>query len=101
MQNYIPIQSGKKKIFEIPDEDISKYKLIGSAGGCGLLLDQGEVDSFLVNKITEIDEARVEALAQGIPALTLEKARELAEFVQQRIEAIVHDCETGKNEERA
>ena len=74
---------------------------IGSAGGCGLLLDQGEVDSFLVNKITEIDEARVEALAQGIPALTLEKARELAEFVQQRIEAIVHDCETGKNEERA
>lgn len=36
MKNYIPIQGGKKKIFEIADEDISKYKLIGSAGGYSL-----------------------------------------------------------------
>lgn len=33
MQNYIPIQGGKKKVFEIPEEDIPKFKLIGSAGG--------------------------------------------------------------------
>ncbi|MBI5894520.1 MAG: hypothetical protein HZB24_00390 [Desulfobacterales bacterium] len=64
-------------------------------------MDQGEVDSFLVNKITEIDEQRVESLAQGMPALSLEKARKLAQFVQRRIEAIVQDCAAGQNKERA
>ena len=78
-----------------------KDKFLGSAGGCGLLLDQGEVDSFLVNKITDIDEERVESLAQGIPALTMEQAQALAQFIQQRIEAIIHDCAAGKKEERA
>lgn len=73
-------------------------QFIGSAGGCGLLLDQGEVDSFLVNKITEIDEERVESLAQGIPALTMEKAQALAQFIQGRIEAIIQDCAAGKQE---
>jgi hypothetical protein len=73
-------------------------QFIGSAGGCGLLLDQGGVDSFLVNKITEIDEERVESLAQGIPALTREQAQELAQFIQRRIDAIVQDCTTGKKE---
>ncbi|MDO8466972.1 MAG: hypothetical protein Q7S83_02415 [bacterium] len=32
-QNFILIQDGKKKIYEIPEEDIGKFKLLGSAGG--------------------------------------------------------------------
>jgi ligand-binding sensor protein len=74
---------------------------IGSAGGCGLLLEQGEVDSFLVNKITEMDEEQVETLAQDIAALTMEKAQELAQFIQQRIEALVQGDEAGRHKERA
>ncbi|MFZ1985696.1 MAG: PocR ligand-binding domain-containing protein [Desulfatitalea sp.] len=69
---------------------------IGSAGGCGLLLDEGVVDSFLVNKITDIEEDRVEALAQGIPSLTMEKAQELAQFITMRIEGIVKSFLAGK-----
>jgi hypothetical protein len=33
MENYILIQGGKKKIFEIPEEEVSKYNLLGTAGG--------------------------------------------------------------------
>jgi ligand-binding sensor protein len=73
---------------------------IGSAGGCGLLLEEGEVDSFLVNKITDIEEERVESLAQGIPALTMDKAQELGRFIQQRIESLVQKCIAGMNKER-
>ncbi len=36
MENYIPIQDGKNKIRELPEKDINKYKLIGSAGGFSL-----------------------------------------------------------------
>jgi ligand-binding sensor protein len=73
-------------------------QFIGSAGGCGLLLDEGEVDGFLVNKITDIDEERVESLARGIPALTMEKAQELAQFIQRRIDEIVQACASGTKE---
>jgi ligand-binding sensor protein len=68
---------------------------IGSAGGCGLLLDEGAVDSFLVNKITDIEEDRVEALSQDIPSLAMEKAQELAQFINMRIDRIVNDFLVG------
>ena len=32
-------------------------EFVGAIGACGFLLDDGEVDSFLVNKMTEIGEA--------------------------------------------
>jgi ligand-binding sensor protein len=71
---------------------------LGSAGGCGLLLGEGAVDSFLVNKITDIEEDRVEALAQGIPSLAMEKAQELAQFIKMRIDHIVNDFLAGKKQ---
>jgi len=73
---------------------------LGSAGGCGLLSDEGEVDSFLVNKMTDIDEQRVNDLSRGIPILSLEKAQGVAQFVQKRIETIVNDYLAGRNKER-
>jgi ligand-binding sensor protein len=52
-----------------------KDTFLGIAGGCGRLLEEGAVDTFLVNKITEIDENEIEQLAEGIPILTEEIAR--------------------------
>ena len=54
-----------------------------------MLLDGGEVDTFLVHKITDMDESCVESLADGIPAVTRDKAREVVDFIQARIEAFV------------
>ena len=62
---------------------------IGAVGACGLLMQDGEVDSFLVNKITEIDEEKVYALAEGIGIIHNEQIKELISFVEERIKSIV------------
>jgi ligand-binding sensor protein len=64
---------------------------LGAVGGCGHLLDDGAVDTFLVNKITDLPEEEVERLAEGIPSISSQKAREVADFIQQRIGRIVSD----------
>ncbi|MDA8138462.1 MAG: PocR ligand-binding domain-containing protein [Desulfobacteraceae bacterium] len=62
---------------------------LGAAGGCGLILDEGEVDTFLINKITELEEDKIEKLAQSVPSLTMQSAQELASFIQERLSEIV------------
>lgn len=64
---------------------------LGAAGGCGRIFDEGEVDTFLVNKMTGLEEERVERLAEGVPSISMQKAQELADFIQQRIARIVDD----------
>lgn len=65
-------------------------EFIGAVSGCGLLLDDGEADTFLVNKITGIQEERVEELAAGMAALSLNDAMQLCRFIQERVEAVVN-----------
>ena len=62
---------------------------LGSVGGCGKILEGGEVDTYLVNKITDMEEDKVEALAAEVPSITMEHAQELADFIQGRIDEIV------------
>jgi ligand-binding sensor protein len=62
---------------------------VGAVGACGFLLDDGEVDSFLVNKMTDINEDRVERLVEGIDSITTEKAEILAQYIADQIAAIV------------
>ena len=62
---------------------------LGAVGACGVLLEDGEVDIFLINKITEITEETAEHLSEKIGSISKEKARELSLFVQDRIDAII------------
>jgi ligand-binding sensor protein len=62
---------------------------VGAVGACGFLLDDGAVDSFLVNKMTDINEDKVERLAEGIDSITTEKAEILAQYIEAQIAAIV------------
>jgi ligand-binding sensor protein len=62
---------------------------VGAVGACGYLLDDGEVDSFLVNKMTDIDEDKVEGLTEGIKSITTEKAEILAQYITEQIAGIV------------
>ena len=56
-------------------------ELLGIAGGCGLLLDDSEVESFLVSKITGIDENEIQSLSDDINRITADKAESLIEYV--------------------
>ena len=64
-------------------------EFVGAVGACGFVLDDGEVDSFLINKMTEIDEEKVEQLADGTPAITTAKAEELSKYISEQIEEII------------
>lgn len=70
---------------------------VGAFGACGLLLDDGEVDSFLVNKITEIDEEEVERLSEGIGSISGEEADTLAGEIYNKVQKIIRDYENRKN----
>jgi ligand-binding sensor protein len=68
-------------------------EFIGAVSGCGRLLDDGAVDTFLVNKITDIPEDRLEELATGMVAISMDQARELCKFIQERVQGIVTACQ--------
>ena len=64
-------------------------EFIGAVGACGLLPADGEVDSFLVNKITEIDEDTVEELSEDLAVIETNAAEEVAQFIWEKIQMIV------------
>ena len=64
---------------------------VGAFGACGFLLDEGEVESFLVNKMTDISDDIVEKLAEGIPVTTTKKAETLSQYIMDKIVRIVAD----------
>ncbi len=64
---------------------------IGAIGACGLLPAGGEVDAFLVNKMTDIDEANIEALCDDLAVIETNSAEEVAQFIWEKIEAVVSE----------
>ena len=64
-------------------------QFVGAVGACGLLLDDGEVDSFLVNKMTDIEEEKVLRLSEGIQSISSAEAEALGDFISGRIAAII------------
>jgi ligand-binding sensor protein len=62
---------------------------VGVISACGMLLEGDAVDTFLVNKITGMEEAYLEKLATDIPTLSMEKAQTVSRFIQGRVETIV------------
>ena len=66
-----------------------KDEYIGAVGACGFLLDKGEVDGFLVHKMTDISKHQVKKLAEGIPVITTEKAENLSRYISAQIAEIV------------
>lgn len=66
-------------------------EFIGAFGACGMILDEGEVDSFMVNKTIGMAEEKVESLAADIPRITTEAAEAVGRYIQGRIDAIIAD----------
>ena len=64
-------------------------EFVGAVGACGFLLDDGEVDSFLVNKMTDISESEIEVLTIGIQSISTGKAQALGQYIENQINEIV------------
>jgi ligand-binding sensor protein len=70
-----------------------KDEFLGAIGACGFLLDGGEVDSFLVNMTTGIDEEEVERLSADIETISIGKARIILSFIEEEISKITRKFE--------
>jgi len=64
----------------------SDGEFMGTAGGCGLLPEGGELETFIIEKTAGLSEADIEELSQGLGTMTLDRAREMADFIKERIE---------------
>jgi ligand-binding sensor protein len=72
-------------------------EFIGAVGACGMKFEDSEIDAFLVHKMTEIEEEKVEALAVGVPAITRENAEALGRYVQDQVAAIIAEFKQDLN----
>jgi ligand-binding sensor protein len=64
-------------------------EFLGTAGGCGRLPEDGEIDTFIVHKTTELAEEAVAELCTGLKTMTAAQAKEVAGFIEARLQDIV------------
>jgi len=60
-------------------------EFIGTAGGCGLLPEGGEVETFMIEKSTGMSEERIADLSASVGTMSDAKAIEMADFIEGRI----------------
>jgi ligand-binding sensor protein len=70
-----------------------KDEFFGAVSACGFLLDDGEVDSFLVNMTTGIDEEDIERLSADIETISTEKASTVISYIEEEISKIISKFE--------
>jgi len=72
-----------------------KGAFLGALCGCGVMLEGGEADSFLINKMTDIDTEEVERLAAGIREISQDDVDAFVSYAKQRIGQILADHKAG------
>ena len=72
---------------------------LGVAGGCGCIEPNEEVDTFMINKTTGIDEKKLLELAEEIPLMTRDEAVSNAGYIENEIDRLtrLHDKNPIKN----
>jgi len=68
-----------------------KDEFLGAFGACGVLPAEGEVDPFLINMTTGIDEQEIERLSADIATITSDQAQSIATYIENKIDGIVSD----------
>jgi ligand-binding sensor protein len=64
-------------------------EFVGAVGACGMKFADSEIDAFLVNKMAEIDEEKVENLSTTVLPIPREKTEELGRYILKRVDAIL------------
>ena len=72
-------------------------EFLGVIGGCGLLPEEGEVDVFGINKITDMAEEKIENLALGIQTMTHETAGQACDYIESRLETLLSNYKNLAN----
>ena len=70
---------------------LAEQDFIGTVGACGMLPDDGEVDVFVINQTTGIDNSRIENLTHSIKKIKISASQELSEYITACLHAIVKE----------
>ena len=71
-------------------------EFLGVAGGCGLLLRDSEVDTFLVNKTTDIDVGEIENLSNDIATISMEQLKSVIRYIEKELEWIKYNYQNQR-----
>jgi ligand-binding sensor protein len=66
-------------------------EFVGAVGACGLMLEDGEIDGFMVNKTIGMPEEEIETLSKDIKKISKQAVESLAEYIQKRLSEIIGD----------
>ncbi|HIC91502.1 MAG TPA: hypothetical protein EYP21_05490 [Syntrophaceae bacterium] len=69
---------------------------LGVTGGCGLVREDGEVDTFFVAKTLHKNEEEVRDLLSRVKTISPQKLEEFVSYIQLRVKEIVQDFERKK-----
>ncbi len=64
-------------------------EFLGTVGGCGYCLPDGEVETFLIHKTLDIDESELEEMAKEVKTISEEEINKLVEFLQTRLQEML------------
>lgn len=65
-------------------------ELIGAIGGCGLVVDDGEVDEFTIGMMSDLEEEAITKAAGSVREATEEKVKEIQDFIQAKLDAAIN-----------
>ncbi len=68
-----------------------KQEFLGVVSGCGFLSDGNEIEMFMINKTTRVDEKELKEKSKGIPIMTPNEIGSLVEFIQKELEKILRN----------
>jgi ligand-binding sensor protein len=66
-------------------------EFVGAVGACGMRFEESEIDTFLINKMTGIDEDKVETLSATVPSIARKNAEELGRYIRDEVHRILSD----------
>jgi len=72
-------------------------RFLGAVGACGLLLDDSDVDTFMVGRTIKMEEEQIDDMSNDIKRLTEKEAEELGAYIEKRICKIISDFIAREN----
>ena len=96
------IKTGKTVVDEC-DAGLMKFavpifvenEFLGTAGGCGLLRSQKQVESYLVHRTTDLDENVIKDLSENIPTIPTDRLESTVGYLEKKVAEIIRDFRSG------
>lgn len=72
-------------LFKIAVPVFVNGEFLGTVGGCGRLPEGGNVETFIIQKTTQMDEHEIRALCRELKPMSENQALQAAEYIAERI----------------